>query len=227
MNIFLTDKLEEATVSVKSVKKLSPKKSKRSNAELLAAAESIEDTVATSDAPVAAPRTQFEILEKNAAIDLPETTNSEGPNIMPPPPIVEDTLNKRPQRAAKLKSEKQLKEPPLNTKLRRPTNEIKVKLEHEQRASQMYEANSETAKYSVLTEFNQNAAAKSSSSNEISDDSVTIVPAKEPSIVSLNSNLSDVPSTDASSSSKHSTTDNSKYDFIYIFLHRLKKVVNI
>ncbi|XP_030378995.1 inner centromere protein [Scaptodrosophila lebanonensis] len=60
--------------------------------------------------------------------------------LMPPPPAPADTTlsSGRPQRAAKLRSEKNLKEPSLNSKMRRPTTEdlVKVKLEHEHRQSQ-------------------------------------------------------------------------------------------
>ncbi|KAH8348823.1 hypothetical protein KR084_011501 [Drosophila pseudotakahashii] len=63
-------------------------------------------------------------------------------SLMPPPPVpatADTTLGSgRPQRAAKLKSEKLLKEVPLNRKMRRPSNEesIKIKVESEQRISQ-------------------------------------------------------------------------------------------
>ncbi|KAH8254183.1 hypothetical protein KR032_008798 [Drosophila birchii] len=71
--------------------------------------------------------------------------------LMPPPPVpaaADTTLNSgRPQRAAKLKSEKLLKEPPLNRKMRRPSQEetVRVKVESEQRASQF---NSSTSGHS-------------------------------------------------------------------------------
>ncbi|TDG47688.1 hypothetical protein AWZ03_005832 [Drosophila navojoa] len=74
-----------------------------------------------------------------------EVVNTTG-TLMPPPPApaaiaAETSMSSgRPQRAAKLRSEKNLKEPPLNVKLRRPSNEemVKIKLESEQRASQMH-----------------------------------------------------------------------------------------
>ncbi|KAH8416177.1 hypothetical protein KR222_009832 [Zaprionus bogoriensis] len=67
-------------------------------------------------------------------------------NLMPPPPVPAPVAadisisSGRPQRAAKLKSERNLKEPSLISKLRRPSQneEVKVKLENEQRASQMH-----------------------------------------------------------------------------------------
>ncbi|KAH8391247.1 hypothetical protein KR215_009631, partial [Drosophila sulfurigaster] len=83
--------------------------------------------------------------------------------LMPPPPIpapahaivsapvagtpaAETSMSGRPQRAAKLRSEKNLKEPSLHSKLRRPSNDelIKVKLECEQRASQAHLTHMET-----------------------------------------------------------------------------------
>lgn len=77
-----------------------------------------------------------------------ETANTTG-NLMPPPPappaasaVAAETsiCSGRPQRAAKLKSEKNLKEPSLIAKMRRPSQneEVKIKLESEQRASQMH-----------------------------------------------------------------------------------------
>ncbi|EDW01597.1 inner centromere protein [Drosophila grimshawi] len=73
--------------------------------------------------------------------------------LMPPPavpavgaPFVNDTSisSGRPQRAARLRSEKNLKEQPLKAKLRRPSeNEmVKVKVESEQRASQLHNISS-------------------------------------------------------------------------------------
>ncbi|KAH8279523.1 hypothetical protein KR026_012651 [Drosophila bipectinata] len=70
--------------------------------------------------------------------------------LMPPPPApapapADTTLNStRPQRAAKLKTEGLMKEPSLTRKLRRPSNEVmvKVKLENEQRPSQFNAATS-------------------------------------------------------------------------------------
>ncbi|XP_017031970.1 inner centromere protein isoform X1 [Drosophila kikkawai] len=72
-------------------------------------------------------------------------------SLMPPPPVpavTDITLNSgRPQRAAKLKSEKLLKEPSLNRKMRRPSQEesIRVKVESEQRPSQFNSSTSRQA----------------------------------------------------------------------------------
>ncbi|EDW60077.1 inner centromere protein [Drosophila virilis] len=70
--------------------------------------------------------------------------------LMPPPPApvtaaAETSISTgRPQRAAKLRTERKLKEPHLNTKLRRPSEEetVKIKLESEQRASQLHRISS-------------------------------------------------------------------------------------
>ncbi|XP_023162588.2 scaffold attachment factor B2 isoform X1 [Drosophila hydei] len=74
-----------------------------------------------------------------------EVVNTTG-SLMPPPPApvtsaAETSLSSgRPQRAAKLRSEKNLKEPSLVVKLRQPSTEdtVKIKLESEQRTSQMH-----------------------------------------------------------------------------------------
>ncbi|XP_064540448.1 histone-lysine N-methyltransferase, H3 lysine-79 specific isoform X2 [Drosophila montana] len=78
--------------------------------------------------------------------DVVNTTGT----LMPPPPApvtaaAETSMSTgRPQRAAKLRSEKKLKEPQLNTKMRRPSEEetVKIKLESEQRASQLHRISS-------------------------------------------------------------------------------------
>ncbi|KAH8369600.1 hypothetical protein KR093_000244, partial [Drosophila rubida] len=82
-----------------------------------------------------------------------EELNTTGALMPPPPPPIsapvaaaaapvaaETSMSGRPQRAAKLRSEKNLKEPSLHSKLRRPSNDdlIQVKLECEQRASQAH-----------------------------------------------------------------------------------------
>ncbi|KAM7341859.1 inner centromere protein isoform 1-T2 [Cochliomyia hominivorax] len=137
---------------------ISPRRSKRSNAELLATAEVIANSNGELEIPrppVAAPRTNTSNIQDHNEVDIQDYNEvdstrenqrkSDSIHLMPPPPapkasVADETLNKRPQRAAKLKSEKNLKEPKLKTKLRRPSNdEIKIKLEHEQRPSQMHE----------------------------------------------------------------------------------------
>lgn len=201
----------EAEAGGKDVKKsLSPRKSKRSNAELLASAEAIDDANIEyeMEPPVAAPRTLDKTSAAVTAEEAAESTednirNSDATNLMPPPPAptvasADETLNKRPTRAAKLKSEKSLKEPQLKTKLRRPTNEeIKIKLEHEQRPSQMHEAtiNTTTSKLAALAVSSVEAIARGSVLSKNSDDSVVVVPGKQPSIVSVNSDIEDLPST--------------------------------
>lgn len=73
---------------------------------------------------------------------IAEDEHNSTASLMPPPPVpvsADTTLGSgRPQRAAKLKTEKLLKEPSLNRKMRRPSSEelVKVKVESEQRVSQ-------------------------------------------------------------------------------------------
>ncbi|KAH8267095.1 hypothetical protein KR018_003734 [Drosophila ironensis] len=93
-------------------------------------------------------------MSNSQLLSIAEDNLNSTASLMPPPPApataqADTTLGSgRPQRAAKLKSEKLLKEPPLNRKMRRPSNEdvVKVKLESEQRASQF---NSSTSKRST------------------------------------------------------------------------------
>lgn len=144
-------------------------------------------------APVPAPRTKGCVSENDTTDSTTNdgTRKSNSSSLMPPPPApilasADETLNKRPQRAAKLKSEKNLKEPKLSTKLRRPmaTDEVKVKMEHEQRASQMHTGSSLA---------DENETSKDSLSQK-SDESVVVVPGKQPSIVSINSDTEDTAS---------------------------------
>ncbi|XP_036320710.1 uncharacterized protein LOC118735176 [Rhagoletis pomonella] len=75
----------------------------------------------------------------------------------------------RPQRAAKLKSEKNLKEPRLNNKLRRPSScdTSMVTLEHEQRPSQMHQVDEASA---------PNRDSTKSTASVGSEDSVVAIP---------------------------------------------------
>ena len=99
---------------------------------------------------------------------------------MPPPaaPLsaaasMEDTSFARPQRAAKLKSERNLKEPSLVRKIRRPSNfgEEKIKLEHEQRHSQMHNASqtSTKSKSSTVSAHSEDSVCILASSNAVVD----------------------------------------------------------
>ncbi|XP_016993106.3 inner centromere protein [Drosophila takahashii] len=102
------------------------------------------------DEPEAAPDTttntsslrQSARVSNSQLLAIAEDELNSTASLMPPPPIpatADTTLGSgRPQRAAKLKSEKLLKEVPLNRKMRRPSSEesIKIKVESEQRVSQ-------------------------------------------------------------------------------------------
>lgn len=128
--------------------------------------------------------------------------------LMPPPPAPvtaqsdltqiassNETSFARPQRAAKLKSEKNLKEPKLNNKMRRPSNNssTKVKFEHEQRPSQMHQVDDSTT-------IQSNRDSSKSTSSVRSENSVIAIPSKAPSVVELNS---DEETTDKYSQSKY------------------------
>ncbi|KAL7736618.1 hypothetical protein ACLKA6_015254 [Drosophila palustris] len=105
---------EDDDTSVATVDASQRQSARMSNSQLLAVAQEEEDEINTTGA------------------------------LMPPPPapVADETSisSSRPQRAAKLRSEKNLKEPTLNSKLRRPSNDeiVKIKLESEQRASQAH-----------------------------------------------------------------------------------------
>ncbi|KAI8119164.1 hypothetical protein FF38_02401 [Lucilia cuprina] len=203
------EKIQEQAPAHTNDKKSLSRKSKRSNAELLASAEAIENAIKENEveAPVPAPRkldaTIATNVEDKENVAANENINSNATDLMPPPPAptassADDTLNRRPQRAAKLKSEKNLKEPNLHKKLRRPTiDEVKIKLEHEQRASQMHEATintTATVQHTSSAVSGNETIVKDSLSSQKSDDSVVVLPSKQPSIVSVNSDIEDVPS---------------------------------
>ncbi|XP_068144897.1 inner centromere protein [Drosophila tropicalis] len=90
-----------------------------------------------------------------AVAEAEENLNSTA-SLMPPPPaptLADSTMNSgRPQRAAKLKSEKNLKEPSLMRKMRRPSEEelVKVKVESEQRPSQFNSSTSSRNKTTTI-----------------------------------------------------------------------------
>lgn len=81
-------------------------------------------------------------VSNSQLLAIAEDEHNSTASLMPPPPVpvsADTTLGSgRPQRAAKLKTEKLLKEPSLNRKMRRPSSEelVKVKVESEQRVSQ-------------------------------------------------------------------------------------------
>lgn len=171
-------------------KNISPRKSKRSNAELLAIAESIVTTDQEAEKEEVVPKKKS--LEEVTTEEPVVQRKSDATNLMPPPPVpaaaapVEEAHVGRPKRAAKLKSEKSLKEPKLNMKMRRPTDEdIKVKLEHEQRASQMHEKSIQNATPVV------EASNKTSIGSTKSNDSIVILPGKKATVVEISSNSDD------------------------------------
>lgn len=222
-NLILLNNLIDGGKSDK--KSVSPRKSKRSNAELLAAADAIADNKdeINEQPPVAAPRTHTaaianHINEKDDEASQDTERKSNSAKLMPPPPAptaADETLNRRPQRAAKLKSEKNLKEPKLGTKLRRPTNdEIKIKLEHEQRPSQMHEAtiNKNTTR-STHSGALSDDRSKESLSSQKSDNSVVIVPGKQLSIVSIASDIDDASVASETTTVVNQNKGQSKYYF--------------
>ncbi|XP_053964830.1 mucin-5AC [Anastrepha ludens] len=133
--------------------------------------------------------------------------------LMPPPPVPIaplqadvtqsiETSFARPQRAAKLKSEKNLKEPKLNNKLRRPSKSdtTTVKLEHEQRPSQFYQV------IENVSETNRDSSKSTASVR--SEDSVVAILAKAPSVVEINSE--DEETTNDKESPRNSVDDGKK-----------------
>lgn len=137
----------------------SPLNARRSNADLIASALADDEDDCAND--------------KAVTEELPQEENrkSDATNLMPPPPAPSDvneadesTRRGRPQRAAKLKSEKNLKEPGINRKLRRPSDfDAKVKLEHEQRQSQRVQ--------NITAADSDSAASKA-------NESVVVIPVK-------------------------------------------------
>ncbi|KRG04180.1 uncharacterized protein Dmoj_GI19498, isoform B [Drosophila mojavensis] len=122
---------------------ITPQQTKKRAKRLTSLAE--DDGDAPADVPdIQVPQRQSarlgnaQLLAAAGEEEEEEVVNTTG-TLMPPPPapaaiVAETSMSSgRPQRAAKLRSEKNLKEPPLNVKLRRPSNEemVKIKLEKE------------------------------------------------------------------------------------------------
>lgn len=162
-----------------------------SNSKLLATADTIESEEIDIDHVTPTLNVNPTPAPRSAKVQNKEQLEE---NLMPPPPAPitaqsdltqvagnNETSFSRPQRAAKLKSEKNLKEPKLNSKMRRPSknNTSKVKLEHEQRPSQMHEVDDNT--------IQSNSDASKSTASVISENSVIAIPSKAPSVVELNS----------------------------------------
>ncbi|XP_005186820.2 inner centromere protein isoform X2 [Musca domestica] len=179
---------------------VSPRKSKRSNADLLAVAETMENTNPPPETEVPVPRkrqTDVETDKKETTAPAPAAERkSEASNLMPPPPapIVtaapteEVVTSGRPKREARIKCEKNLKEPTLKNKMRQPSvSEVKVKLEHEQRPSQMHEKSSSSQKTATLTENSPEDTIGSVRST----DSILILPPQKPACIVINENSDD------------------------------------
>uniref|UniRef100_A0A1A9W127 Uncharacterized protein n=1 Tax=Glossina brevipalpis TaxID=37001 RepID=A0A1A9W127_9MUSC len=170
--------LEEEEADDREGRNAETKSNKKSNEALLSSAHGIEQEKQNDKiVPVPTPRGRTPIVKP---VEPPKTGNSDDKELMPPPLprsvlenvelFVETIVNTsgRPKRAAKSKSEKNFKEPSLNTKLRQPNVvSVKVKLEEEQRQSQM--------KISTA-----NASTKV-------DESVIVLPSKKPSTVKIDS----------------------------------------
>ncbi|KAI9583442.1 mediator of RNA polymerase II transcription subunit 12 [Glossina fuscipes] len=164
----------------------SAKPNRKSNEILLSSASEIERGEKNDQIlPVPAPRGCGAIVVAVESDTVSSTvSNSNDKELMPPPlpPSVLENVDSsvevahnssgRPQRAAKLKSEKNLKEPELRGKLRQPAIvNVKVKLEEEQRLSQM--------------------KTRSTKADTKADDSVIVLPSKKPSTIEINSTSED------------------------------------
>ncbi|XP_061387772.1 inner centromere protein-like [Musca vetustissima] len=175
---------------------VSPRKSKRSNAELLAVAETMEqpNLPVENEAPIPRKRTtEVEAASKANSEAAPAAERrSEASNLMPPPPApvlaappVEE--GRRPKREARIKCEKNLKEPTLKTKMRQP-EEVKVKLEHEQRPSQMHEKSQAKPKHAVQQ---VDSSPEELVGSVRSTDSILILPPQKPDCIVINGNSDD------------------------------------
>ncbi|XP_034654208.1 inner centromere protein [Drosophila subobscura] len=117
-------------------------------------AEDVHDVTADSSGRQSARQSNLQLL----AVAEEESQLNSTASLMPPPPppTLADTTTSsgRPQRAAKLKSEKLLKEPSLNRKMRRPSDEelIRVKVESEHRVSQFNSSSASSRPQSTTSE---------------------------------------------------------------------------
>ncbi|XP_073813059.1 inner centromere protein [Musca autumnalis] len=181
---------------------VSPRKTKRSNADLLAVAETIEQPNPTveEEAPIPRKRQTEVEVEANETTASAVERKSEASNLMPPPPAPvvaavpaeEAATSGRPKREARIKCEKNLKEPRLNNKLRRPSNDdVKVKLEHEQRPSQMHEKASTSQKPKINVPHPESPPEESLAASIRSTDSILILPPQKPDCIVINENSED------------------------------------
>ncbi|XP_036330901.1 MAP7 domain-containing protein 1 isoform X1 [Rhagoletis pomonella] len=184
--------LNESDTAESIPEKISPSRNsaRTSNSKLLATAVAMEAEI-DDDAIPQTPQINPTAAPSSAKVPHTEPTEVQ---LMPPPPaplapapsdILQtsciETSFVRPQRAAKLKSEKNLKEPKLNNKLRRPSScdTPRVKLEHEERPSQMHEVADDASA--------TNRDSTKSTASVRSEDSVVAIPTKAPSVVEINS----------------------------------------
>lgn len=100
--------------------------------------------------------------------------------------------NGRPQRAAKLKGEKKLKEPSLKSKIRQADGgKVIVKLEHEQRSSQMHEKNNSSVQAKTVTLEMANETKNAREMSRGLSDSIVEVSVKRISTITLDNSLED------------------------------------
>ncbi|XP_022230801.2 BRCA2-interacting transcriptional repressor EMSY [Drosophila obscura] len=122
---------------------VTPQQTKKRPKRLTALTENTDETEDAADVTADSSGRQSARLSNSQLLAIAEDDNlNSTASLMPPPPAPtpsDTTMSSgRPQRAAKLKSEKLLKEPSLNRKMRRPSDEemIRVKVESDHRASQ-------------------------------------------------------------------------------------------
>ncbi|XP_016958729.1 histone-lysine N-methyltransferase, H3 lysine-79 specific isoform X2 [Drosophila biarmipes] len=122
---------------------VTPQQTKKRAKRLSSLAEDHDEPDTVPDTTVNTTTTRTSARVSNSQLlAIAEDEHNSTASLMPPPPVpaaADTTISSgRPQRAAKLKTEKLLKEPSLNRKMRRPSHEetIKVKVESEQRPSQ-------------------------------------------------------------------------------------------
>ncbi|SPP73117.1 uncharacterized protein LOC117581231 [Drosophila guanche] len=117
-------------------------------------AEDVHDVTADSSGMQSTRQSNSQLL----AVAEEESNLNSTAALMPPPPaptLADTTMSSgRPQRAAKLKSGKLLKEPSLNRKMRRPSDEdmVRVKVESEHRVSQFNSSSASSRPNSTASE---------------------------------------------------------------------------
>ncbi|XP_017050356.1 inner centromere protein A [Drosophila ficusphila] len=127
---------------------VTPQQTKKRPKRLTSLAEDHDEHEVAPDTTANSSTFQTVRVSNSQLLAIAEDELNSTASLMPPPPVpvtADTTLNSgRPQRAAKLKSEKLLKEPSLIRKMRRPSHEetVKIKVESEQRVSQFNSATS-------------------------------------------------------------------------------------